>query len=187
MESTIGSVGQKTKELRQQRGMTLEEVAERSGCTPGFLSQVERSRAVPSISLLYTLAEVLGTRVTEFFPEAVKPAKVVRHDSRESFHFAGSPTHYSLLTSKFPHSAIEGFLLRVIPAREALPTDEMRAHQGEEFFYVLQGTVRLWLEDEYFDLYRADSIHFRSTINHRLENPSDEASVVLSIINPAIF
>ena len=127
--------------------MTLEEVAERAGCTPGFLSQVERNKAAPSISLLYTLAEVLSVEVTEFFPEPVKPAKVVRGDSRESFHFEGAPTHYSLLTSKFPHSAIEGFLLTVIPAHKALPTDEKRAHQGEEFYYVLQGVVRFWLED----------------------------------------
>jgi len=187
MEKVIRAVGQRTKELRQQRGMTLDEVAERAGCTSGFLSQVERNKAVPSISLLYTLAEVLDTRVTEFFPETIKAAKIVRSENRQSFHFEGSPTHYSLLTSKFPHSAIDGFLLTVIPAHKALPTDEKRAHEGEEFYYIFKGVVRFWLDEDHYDLYKGDSIHFRSTISHRLENLGEELSVIFSIISPAIF
>ncbi|MCO6450771.1 MAG: cupin domain-containing protein [Caldilineales bacterium] len=187
MESKIASVGLIAKEMRLQRGLTLEEVAERSGCTPGFLSQVERNKAVPSISLLYSLAKALDTQVTQFFPEPIKAAKIVRHQSRDSFHFEGSPTHYSLLTSKFPHSGIDGFLLNVIPAHKALPTDEHRAHEGEEFYYVLKGVVRFWLEEESYDLYQGDSIHFRSNVPHRLENLSDDLSEIFSIINPAIF
>ena len=187
MEKVIKAVGQRTKELRVQRGMTLDEVAAGAGCTPGFLSQVERNKAVPSISLLYTLAEVLGTQVSAFFPETIKPAKVVRRERRQSFHFVGSPTHYSLLTSKFPHSAIDGFLLTVIPAHKALPTDEERAHEGEEFYYILKGVVRFWLEDEFYDLYQGDSIHFRSTVPHRLENLNEDLGVIFSLISPAIF
>jgi transcriptional regulator with XRE-family HTH domain len=49
MDRVIQAVGQRVKELRSQRDYTLEEVAERSGCTPGFLSQIERNKAVPSI------------------------------------------------------------------------------------------------------------------------------------------
>ena len=187
MEKVIKAIGQRTKELRLQRGMTLDEVAEHAGCTPGFLSQVERNKAVPSISLLYTLAEVLDTQVSEFFPETMKAAKIVRSESRHSFHFEGSPTHYSLLTSKFPHSAMDGFLLTVIPAHKALPTDEKRAHEGEEFYNILKGVVRFWLEEDHYDLYQGDSIHFRSTIPHRLENLSEELSIIFSLINPAIF
>ncbi|RME79999.1 MAG: cupin domain-containing protein [Caldilineae bacterium] len=187
MEKVFSSIGRRTKELRQQRGMTLEELAERSGCTPGFLSQVEHNKAVPSVSLLYALAEALGTSVTEFFPETIKPAKVVRHDQRQTFYFEGSSTHYALLTSKFPHSAIDGFVLEVIPARKALPTDETRAHRGEEFGYVLQGVLRLWYGDTYYDLYPGDSIHFKPTVGHRMENPGDETAVAFWLVNPAIF
>ena len=50
METTIRIIGQRIKELRTQRGLTLEEVAEKSGCTPGFLSQLERNKAAPSIT-----------------------------------------------------------------------------------------------------------------------------------------
>ena len=56
METTIGIIGQRIKELRQERRLTLEEVAEISGCSAGFLSQLERNRAAPSISMLYSIA-----------------------------------------------------------------------------------------------------------------------------------
>lgn len=187
MEKVIQAIGQRIKELRLQKNLTLEELAERSGCTPGFLSQVERNRAVPSISLLYAIAEGLDTRVSSFFPETINAAKVVRRNHRESFSFEGSSIVYSLLSTKFPHAAIEAFLLTIIPAREALPTDETRSHKGEEFIYVLQGVLRLWCGETFHDLYPGDSVHFGSTISHRLENRGDQPAVALALITPAIF
>lgn len=187
MEKVIEAIGQRIKELRSQKNLTLEELAERSGCTSGFLSQIERNRAVPSITMLDAIAEALDTRISDFFPETIHTAKIVRHSQRESFQFEGSSTIYSLLSTKFPHSAIDAFLMTIIPAGEALPTDETRAHIGEEFCYVLQGILRLWYSDTFYDLYPGDSAHFRSTVEHRLENRGDQPVVLLALITPAIF
>lgn len=187
MEKVIEAVGQRIKELRSQKNLTLEELAERSGCTSGFLSQVERNKAVPSIATLSAIAEALDTRVSDFFPETINTAKIVRHDQRETFQFEGSSTIYSLLSTKFPHAAIDAFLMTVVPAREALPTDETRAHVGEEFYYVLQGVLRLWYNDTFYDLYPGDSAHYRSTVKHRMENRGDQPVVLLGLITPAIF
>lgn len=187
MENVIEAIGQRIKELRSQQSLTLEELAARSGCTPGFLSQIERNRAVPSIATLDAIAEALDTRVSDFFPDTIKTAKIVRHDQRESFQFEGSSTIYSLLSTKFPHAAIDAFLMTIVPAREALPTDETRAHVGEEFYYVLQGILRLWYGDTFYDLCPGDTVHFRSTLKHRLENSGDQPAVLLGLITPAIF
>lgn len=187
MQNVIEAIGQRIKELRSQQDLTLEELAARSGCTPGFLSQIERNRAVPSIATLDAIAEALGTRVSDFFPHTIKTAKIVRHDQRETFQFEGSSTIYSLLSTKFPHAAIDAFLMTMVPAREALPTDETRAHVGEEFYYVLQGVLRLWYGDTFYDLRPGDTVHFRSTRKHRLENSGDQSVVLLGLITPAIF
>jgi transcriptional regulator with XRE-family HTH domain len=187
VEKVIEAIGQRIKELRSQKNLTLEELAERSGCTPGFLSQIERNRAAPSIATLDAIAEALDTRVSDFFPDTIKTAKIVRHNQRETFQFEGSSTVYSLLSTKFPHAAIDAFLMMVVPAREALPTDETRAHVGEEFFCVLQGVMRFWYNDTFYDLYPGDTVHFRSTVKHRLENSGDQPVVLLSLITPAIF
>ncbi len=85
MDTTIRAIGRAIKELRQRRQMTLEELADQSGCTPGFISQLERNQAAPSIVTLYAIAEVLGVKVTDFFPDVTNPTKVIRKDERGTF------------------------------------------------------------------------------------------------------
>jgi uncharacterized cupin superfamily protein len=77
--------------------------------------------------------------------------------------------------------------LTVKPVHQALPTDESRAHMSEEFIYVLDGVLRLWIGDGFYDLYPGDSVYFKSTIKHRLENRSNQPVVALSMITPSIF
>ena len=187
MDRVIQAVGQRVKELRSQRDYTLEEVAERSGCTPGFLSQIERNKAVPSISMLYAIAEALDTEVSDFFPDTIRPARIVRRDDRETFHFEGSSITYSLLSTKFSHAAIEAFLLTVIPAREALPTDETRAHEGEEFGYVLRGRINLRFGREVLRLKKGECFYLSAEKDHWLQNTSSRDAVVLWITSPPAF
>ncbi len=187
MEKTIGVIGQMIRELRSQRGLTLEEVAEKSGCTSSFLSQLERNKAAPSVTTLYSIAAALGVKVTDFLPEGINATKVTRHDRRENFHFQGSAIVYSLLSTKFPYGALAAFLLTMRPANQALPTDEFRAHIGEEFIYVLEGVLRLWIGDGFHDLYQRDSVYFKSTVEHRLENRSNQPVIALALITPSLF
>jgi transcriptional regulator with XRE-family HTH domain len=187
MQTTIPEIGKTIKELRSRLGLTLDQVAERSGCTPGFLSQVERNKAVPSITTLQAIAKALGVNIVDLFRDEVHPARLVRHDVRESFQFEGSTTTYSLLSAKFPYAGMAAFLMTMMPTDQALPTDEARAHLGEEFCYVVQGALRLCIADYAYDLYPGDSAYFKSTARHRLENHSSQPVVFLSLITPSIF
>jgi transcriptional regulator with XRE-family HTH domain len=187
VETTVRIIGQRIKEIRTQRGLTLEEVAERSGCTPGFLSQLERNKAAPSISMLYALGQALGVKVADFLPENFSTTKVTRHEKPQHFHFEGSSINYTLLSTKFPTAALGAFVLNFMPAHRALPTDEFRAHNGEEFVHVLDGVLRLWIGNESHDLYPGDSVYFRSTTKHRLENRSSQPVTALAMITPSIF
>jgi quercetin dioxygenase-like cupin family protein len=69
----------------------------------------------------------------------------------------------------------------------ALPADEFRSHPGEEFAYVLDGTLRLWIGDAIYDLNPGDSIHFKSTVKHRMENPGDKPTVYVCVLTPPVF
>jgi transcriptional regulator with XRE-family HTH domain len=187
METRIGIIGQRIKELRLERGLTLEEAAERTGCSAGFLSQLERNRAAPSISMLYSIARALGVSITHFFPAVVNPTKVVRAEEREPFRFEGSPIIYTLLSTQFADRIMESLLVTIEPDDGSLPADEYRAHPGEEFGYVLDGTLRLWIENERYDLLPGDSIHFMATVKHRWENPGTKAVTALWVLTPPVF
>jgi transcriptional regulator with XRE-family HTH domain len=163
-------------------------VAEKSNCTPGFLSQLERNKAAPSITTLYSIAEALGVKITDFFPDLLShSSKVTYHDNRESFQFEGSAIDYALLSTKFPHGALNAYLMTIKPASQALPTDEPRAHVGEEFSYILEGVMQFWVGDKVYDLYPGDSIYFKSTIKHRLENRGTQPAVIFSLFTPSIY
>ena len=69
----------------------------------------------------------------------------------------------------------------------ALPADEFRSHPGEEFAYVLGGILRLWIGDAMHDLTPGDSVHFESTVKHRLENPGDKPTEALWVLTPPVF
>jgi transcriptional regulator with XRE-family HTH domain len=187
METTIRIMGEKIRQLRIGNRLTLEEAAARTGCTPGFLSQVERNQAVPSISMLYAIAHALGVEVTHFFPRMIRGVKVVRADERETFRFEGSFLIYSLLSTNFPDRKLESLLVQVEPVDGALPADEFRSHPGEEFAYVLEGVLRISVGDAIYDLNPGDSIHFKSTVKHRVENPSDKPTVYLCALTPPVF
>jgi transcriptional regulator with XRE-family HTH domain len=183
----IAVIGQRIKELRSQAGLTLEEVATKGNCTPGFLSQVERNKAAPSISMLYSIAEAIGVKVTDFLPDAINETKVVRRDSRNTFHFTGSTVVYSLLSTKFSYASLDAFHLTIKPAGQGLPTDEFRAHTGEEFGYILEGVLRLWIGEKFYDLYPGDSVHFQSGTAHRLENRTQAPALALWLNSPSFF
>jgi transcriptional regulator with XRE-family HTH domain len=180
-------MGQRIRQLRLDGGLTLEEAAERAGCTSGFLSQVERNQAVPSISMLYAIAQALGVKVTHFFPRATPGTKVVRANALEPFRFEGSSIVYSLLSTSFPDRKLESLLVQIDPVDGGLPSDEFRSHPGEEFAYVLEGTLCLWIGDEMHDLNPGDSVHFESTVTHRLENPGDSPTIALWVLTPPVF
>jgi transcriptional regulator with XRE-family HTH domain len=180
-------MGQTIRQRRLQRQLTLEQAAERAGCTPGFLSQVERNQAIPSISMLYAIAKALDVEVTYFFPRTPSAAKVVRADERETFRFEGSFMAYSLLSSSFADRELECLLVHIDRVDGALPADEFRSHPGEEFAYVLEGRLRFWIGDGVYDLDPGDSIHFKSTVNHRMENPGRQPTLYYCVLTPPVF
>lgn len=187
METTIGIIGQTIRELRLERQLTLEEVAERSGCSAGFLSQVERNKAAPSISMLYCIAQAMGVPITYFFPEVVNSTKVVRAEERRTFRFEGSPITYSVLSTPFPDRVMGALLVTIEPYDGSLPAYQYLSHPGEEFVYVLEGTFRIWFEDKCYDLLPGDSIHYMATATHRWENPGSKAVIAISLITPPVF
>ena len=187
METTIQVMGRKIRQLRLDNRLTLERASDRAGCTPGFLSQVERNQAVPSISMLCSIAHALGVEVTYFFSKMTSGTKVVRANERDAFRFEGSFIVYSSLSTQFPERILESLLVRMDPVHGAPPTDEFRSHPGEEFAHVLEGTLRLWIGKEDYHLHPGDSVHFKSTVQHRLENPGEKPVVALWVLTPPVF
>jgi len=178
-------VGERLRTLRRFRRCTLQTVAERSGLSESFLSQVERGRSNASIGSLKRIADALGVSMADLFePDGLPGPRVLRRDERPALQF-GILGRKLLLTPR-PLHHLEVFAGELEVGGSTGP--EPYAHgDSEELFVVISGMVRLELGGEEFELESGDSIDYRSSIPHRVVNTGQELAEVLWIISPPSY
>ena len=183
--STEVDVGERLRTLRQFRRCTLRTIAERSGLSESFLSQVERGQSSASIGSLRRIADALGVPIADLFePGGLPGPRVLRRSERPALSF-GILGRKLLLTPR-PLHHLEVFAGELEVGGSTGP--EPYAHgDSEELFVVLSGSVQLQLGGEVFDLESGDSIDYRSSTPHRISNTGDELAEVMWIISPPSY
>ena len=178
-------VGERLRELRRFRRATLRTIADRSGLSESFLSQVERGRSSASIASLRRIADALGISMADLFePDAVPGPKVIRRQDRPTLAF-GVLGKKALLTPK-PLHHLEVFVGELEVGGST--GDQPYVHgDSEELVVVISGSVQLELSGELFDLERGDSIDYRSSTPHRVSNTGQEVAEVMWIISPPSY
>src|SRR5262245_3616983 len=178
-------VGERLRELRRFRRLTLRTIASRSGLSESFLSQVERGRSSASIASLRRIADALGVSIADLFDHDGAPrSKVVRRDDRPALAF-GVLGRKLLLTPR-PLRHLEVFVGELEVGGST--GDQPYAHgDSEELFVVLAGNVQLELGGELFELERGDSVDYRSSTPHRVSNIGRDLAEVMWIISPPSY
>ncbi len=175
-------IGQRVKRLRVQNGLTLEELANRTELTKGFLSQVERDLTSPSITTLSDIVEALGVTLSDFFEDAPFSKKVF---AQEDFFVKESDDHtITWIVPNAQKNEMEPILIDLEPKASS---QIISPHQGEEFGYVLKGRVELVLEDERLLIKKGQTFYIDGNKEHYLLNKNDTPSSVLWICTPPIF
>src|SRR4051812_38491252 len=178
-------VGERLRALRGFRRLTLKAVADRSGLSESFLSQVERGRSNASIASLQRIAEALGVAMADLFgPDGEPGPRVLRHDERPALQF-GILGRKLLLTPR-PLSHLEVFAGELEVGGST--GEQPYAHgDSEELFVVLSGSVQLELGGQFYELARGDSVDYRSSTPHRVSNTGDTTAEVLWIVSPPSY
>jgi len=176
-------IGVKIKQLRLQRGLTQEELAARTELTKGFISQLERDLTSPSIATLMDILAALGTDVAGFFRETQEEQVVY---STEDMFVKEEADGYTIqwLVTNAQKNALEPILV-TIPAGVSGAEDD--PHEGEEFGYVLSGSVTLVLGEQRYRLKKGGSFYFHPTRVHYLINPGKAEARVLWVSTPPSF
>lgn len=184
-------IAQRLRELRQEHRLTMRGLAELAGVSASLISDVERGRVEPSISVLKRLAGALDTTLIYFFSETgPSQDRVVRKGDRRALGspaFAGAlgPGIHFELASPDSTETIEAIYGRYDVG--ASMGDEPVTHEGEEWGMVLAGRLKVWVGDDIYFLDPGDSISFPSTIPHRLANAADEVTEYIWIDTPKTF
>ena len=179
-------LGSTIRRLREERNLSLREVAARSDLTPSFLSQVERNLTSPSVASLRKVAQAFGVPLTALFQGPTIPENHVvrRKDRRQLIHPRRQWRDYLLtpnLTGK-----LQVILSVIEPGGGS--GDEAYAHDSdEECVVILRGRLEFWVGPDWYLLEEGDSIVFESRIPHRNCNPGPDQAEVLWITTPPSY
>ncbi|HBA04177.1 MULTISPECIES: XRE family transcriptional regulator [unclassified Clostridium] len=181
-------IGSKIKELRTNKKMTLKELSEKTSLSTGFLSQLERGLTSIATDSLLNIAEALDVELSYFLLSTSKRReRFIQKSYERDIYKIDNALHINYVLSNNPEDkTILPRLIEILPTNteENLNTYQ---HEGEEFIYVLEGIITLFINDEKQYLYPGDSAHFKSSINHNYANYTNKICKILvaSVPNPA--
>ena len=178
------NIGAKIKRLRIKLGLTQEELAARTELSKGFISQLERDLTSPSIATLMDILEALGTNLAEFFSEKVEEKVVFCAD--DVFVKDDEESGHSIrwLIPNAQKNALEPILV-TLQSGGTSPLDD--PHEGEEFGYVLTGSITLVLGDRKYRLKKGESFCFKPSGAHYIKNTGKTEAKLLWVATPPSF
>lgn len=175
-------IGNKIKELRVQKGLTQEELADRAELTKGFISQVERNHTSPSIATLIDILQCLGTDLKHFFGDDEDRQVVF---SKEDYFEKEDETLNNKIEWIIPNAQknmMEPILLTLAPGGRTLIHDP---YEGEIFGYVLSGRIKICVGDKVYKAKKGESFYYPADCAHHLE--SERGAKVLWVSSPPNF
>lgn len=185
-------LGQRIREARLARGMSLRETAARAGVSPSLLSQVETGKVQPSVTTLYAVVTCLDLSVDEILdhqpgagmlPESRSAHPVQRAADAPTITMGDGVTWQGLAVMPGPDH-VDGVLATYAPRAASSGREALTQHAGVEHGYVLRGELTLRLEAETYVLRAGDSFCFDSTRPHLYVNHTDsEAQGIWYIVN----
>lgn len=175
--------GARLRSIRRDLGLSLRTAAMRAGVSTSFLSALERNASGASVATLQRLTHAYGITMLAFFDQPLKRGRRIRPAERRVLDLPASG-------ARIEHLAVASSVLEpqlfVLAAKAT--SDGAYAHEGEEFIYVLDGALTVWLgERERYRLEAGDALTFPSTLPHRWRNRADGETRLLWINTPPTF
>lgn len=172
----------RVRQLRKERLMTLEALADRSGVTKSYLSKVERGQSVPSIAVCASLAKALGVPLDHLFADAEELVEVVvtRAGERQALTAADEPgTRYEGIALDAGTKSMAPFMLHPPHDADHVP---FRDHPGEEFIFVHEGQAELILPSRSITLDPGDCAYFKASTPHKVRSIGARRAAVLLLV-----
>lgn len=171
-------VGQKIKRLRVKKGLTQEELAERTDLSKGYISQIERDLSSPSLETLFDLLEVLGCSPKEFFDEEMFQKVIYTEDDRTVYVDEERKYRTEWLIPESNEKEMEPILLTFFKHGEFKRYEPSRS---ETFVYVLSGRIALKLGHHAYFAKAGETLYYVASDSHQLVNDYDGESECLIV------
>ena len=183
-QSGIDEIGKRLKSLREEKGISLDELSSRTGFDAEFLSKIEKQEIYPQLGTVIKLSKSLDAVFGQVLAgEGDKPYSITRrHDRKTVSRSTSQKGQQKIYTYKGLAPEVKGRSMEpLIVHLQAGSGKEVSRHDGEEFIYVLSGTVLLEIGEDHFELEPGDSAYYLSTIPHWIA-AKDDGATILAVI-----
>jgi transcriptional regulator with XRE-family HTH domain len=172
---TAFNLGERIKDLRERRNMSLRDLSKKSGVSANALSLIERNRTSPTVSTLLAIANAFGVKINDFFSETdgEKNDYVIYKGSQAGQH------DIQPLAANLKAQNLNPVMLRLAP-RERF-AQELCIHPGDEFVYCVSGSIECEVGEEHIYLDAGDAITYKGHVPHRINNPCEVVSSALVV------
>lgn len=184
----MNPVTEKIKILCADKNISAEELAENAGLTLKQIEFVFESEKIPSLSSLIKISRALGVRLGTFLDDNENIGPVINRDTQQSHpvtftsHLTNDNSHidfFSLAASKSGRH-MEPFLIEIKPSDATKMNPS--SHEGEEFLYVLKGSITVLYGLDKFTLNTGESIYYDSIVDHLVTSSNNESAQVLAVV-----
>jgi transcriptional regulator with XRE-family HTH domain len=176
-------IGKKVEKYRKAKGLSSRELAKIAQITPSMLSQIERGLANPSIQTLKVIAKSLDVPTFSFLLEETNTEDLVVR-SKERKKMIVDNLSYELLSPNFS-GTLATAIMKVPPNTSS--SEKLLEHKGEEVAFVLEGKIKVYIDEEQYILETGDSVKIPAFMKHKWENIFNENAVILFSVTPPAF
>ncbi len=181
-------VGFKIKGIRESKNISVEEIAERTGLSVEQINSIESDQYLPSLGPLIKVARALGVRLGTFLDDNDDLGPVVcrAEERNNSISFSNGASdarkhmEYHSLAKQKAGRSMEPFVIDIQPSEER--NFKLSAHEGEEFIYVLEGSVEIDYGKQQYTLNAGDSIFYDSIVQHHVHGAPGQAAKILAVV-----
>jgi transcriptional regulator with XRE-family HTH domain len=182
------TVGEKIRNIREIRKVSLEELAERSGMDIMLVQKIEEGKNVPSLAPLIKIARALGVRLGTFLDDSDSygPVVVRSGELEQGVRFTSQSSeareHLSFFSLAYDKAGrnMEPFIVDIEAGKQS--DFMLSSHEGEEFIYVLEGVVEINYGKEIYKLGKGDSIYLDSIVLHNVHAGNNQSARILAVI-----
>ena len=185
-EDLAVKVGERVKSAREKRGLGLLDISRRTGIDVSLLSEIEEGQSAPPLGTIIKLAKALEMKMGYFISgDELRPFTIVRrgdrkvvsrYDSKRDKHYGYG---YESLAPYKKDRHMEPFLVTLEPA---VTEEERSTHDGQEFIFVMTGSMEVRLGEEIHVLEPGDAIYYDSTVPHLVKCHSQETTRILAVL-----
>lgn len=184
-KDSAAPLGERIRSAREKCGLTIRDIASRTGISPAVLKKVESNELTPPLGQLIKLGKALDMKMGYFIsPGSDKPMAVVRKDERRQVARYGEKVsaqygyYYESLAADKGNRLMEPFIVTLLPSRK----EELSSHDGQEFLFVLDGRMKVKVAGHQEILQAGDAVYYDSNQPHYVGTLGAKKTTILAVL-----